>query len=110
MRWCRPLTGIELAPRIVTAEQYEAEQQHKHLVPLTDRQVGMLEGGITVTTGTKRRRAWDVPGLGIAVWLQRTMGLRILANISQVLGHDSVQTTLKFYITPAPTPRSASAR
>ena len=24
----------------------------------------------SVTTGTKRRRAWDITGLGIAVWLQ----------------------------------------
>ena len=71
------LTGIELAPRVVTAEQYEAEQAHKRMVPLTDQQVKALADGITVTTGTKRRRAWAVPGLGIAVWLQRTMGLRI---------------------------------
>ena len=37
----------------------------------------MLAGGLTVTTGTKRRRTWPIPGLGIAPWLQRTMGLRI---------------------------------
>jgi integrase len=34
---------------------------------------------------------------------------RELANISQVLGHDSIDTTLRFY-TPAPTPSSGSAR
>jgi len=36
---------------------------------------------------------------------------RELANISQLLGHDSMETTLGFYInSPAPTPSSASAR
>jgi hypothetical protein len=71
------LTGIELAPRTVTAEQYEAEHAHKQLIPLTDEQVKMLADGITVTTGPVRRRAGHIAGLGIAVWLQRTMGLRI---------------------------------
>jgi integrase len=71
------LAGIQIAPRVVTAGQYEAEQARRQLVTLTDEQVKALADGITVTTGTQRRRAWDVPGLGIAVWLQRTMGLRI---------------------------------
>jgi hypothetical protein len=71
------LTGIELGPRIVTAEQYEAEQAHKRLVTLTDETVKTLADGLTVTTGTTRRRTWAVPGMGIAPWLQRTMGLRI---------------------------------
>jgi Phage integrase family len=71
------LTGIQLGPRVVTAEQYEAEQAHKRIVTLTDETVGTLAGGVrTVTTGPQRR-AWAIPGMGIAPWLQRTMGLRI---------------------------------
>ena len=70
------LTGIELAPRIVTAEQYE--QQAKSLVCVSDDTVRMLADGLTVTTSTKRGpRTRVIPGLGIAPWLQRTMGLRI---------------------------------
>jgi integrase len=71
------LTGIELGPRVVTAAQYEAEQQRKRLIHLPDETVRMLADGLTVTTGTVRRRTWAIPGLGIAPWLQRTMGLRI---------------------------------
>jgi integrase len=71
------LTGIELAPRIVTAEQYEREA--RPLVFVSDDTVRMLAGGITATgtdrNGRKRTRV--MPGLGIAPWLQRTMGLRI---------------------------------
>jgi integrase len=38
----------------------------------------MLADGLTVKTDTKRgRRTRVMPGLGIAPWLQRTMGLRI---------------------------------
>jgi integrase len=71
------LTGIELAPRIVTAEQYEA--QNKGMVNLPDATVKMLADGITATGTDKngRRRTRVMPGLGIAPWLQRTMGLRI---------------------------------
>jgi hypothetical protein len=72
------LTGIELGPRIVTAEQYEAEQEHKRIVTVTDQTVGMLADGLTVTIATKTGpRKVTAPGLGIAPWLQRTMGLRI---------------------------------
>ena len=71
------LTGIELAPRIVTAEQYE--QQNKGMAFVPDDTVRMLAEGITVTgkdkNGHKRTRVMS--GLGIAPWLQRTMGLRI---------------------------------
>jgi integrase len=71
------LTGIELAPRIVTAEQYE--QQNKGMVSVTDATVRKLADGITFCgkdrNGRYRPRA--MPGLGIAPWLQRTMGLRI---------------------------------
>jgi hypothetical protein len=70
------LGGIELAPRIVTAEQYE--QQNKGMVPVADGVVRMLADGITVKAATKRgQRTRVMPGLGIAPWLQRTMGLRI---------------------------------
>ncbi len=71
------LTGIELAPQVVTAEQYEA--RNKGMVPLDDDTVRALSEGITVTgqdrNGHKRTRV--MAGLGIAPWLQRTMGLRI---------------------------------
>jgi integrase len=70
------LTRIELSPRIVTAEQYE--QQNKGLVCVGDDVVRMLADGLTVTSGTRRGpRTRVIPGLGIAPWLQRTMGLRI---------------------------------
>jgi len=71
------LTGIELAPRIVTAEQYEATTNG--MVSVADDVVRTLADGLTVTGkdrhGHKRTRI--MPGLGIAPWLQRTMGLRI---------------------------------
>ncbi len=71
------LTGIELAPRIVTAEQYE--QQARLPVFVTDDTVWILSEGITATSTDTRGRARThaLPGLGIAPWLQRTMGLRI---------------------------------
>jgi integrase len=70
------LTGIELAARIVTAEQYEREA--RPLVFVSDDTVRMLADGLTVTAGTRRGpRTRIIPGLGIAPWLQRTMGLRI---------------------------------
>jgi integrase len=72
------LTGIELAPRIVTAEQYEREAR-RTLVFVTDDTVRMLAEGITATRPdtTGKPRTHFMPGLGIAPWLQRTMGLRI---------------------------------
>jgi hypothetical protein len=71
------LSGIELAPRIVTAEQYE--QQNKGMVAVTDDTVRMLAEGITATAKDRNGRHYPhvKPGLGIAPWLQRTMGLRI---------------------------------
>jgi integrase len=71
------LTGIELAPRIVTAEQYEREARLPVFV--TDETVAMLATGITATRTGKdgRIRTHVMPGLGVAPWLQRTMGLRI---------------------------------
>jgi integrase len=70
------LSGIQLAPRVVTAEQYEA--QTKGMVPVTDVTVRKLAAGLSINTPTKRGQ-WTrvMPGLGIAPWLQRTMGLRI---------------------------------
>jgi integrase len=66
----------DLAPRIVTAEQYE--QQNTGMVPVADDTVRMLADGLTLTADTKRGpRTRIIPGLGIAPWLQRTMGLRI---------------------------------
>jgi hypothetical protein len=73
------LSGIELGDRIVTAEQYEAEARNKGMVSLEDDTVRALAEGITLTgqdrNGHKRTRVMS--GLGIAPWLQRTMGLRI---------------------------------
>jgi integrase len=71
------LSGIELAPRVVTAEQYERDARLPVFV--TDATVAALATGITATrTDTAgRTRTWVLPGLGIAPWLQRTMGLRI---------------------------------
>jgi hypothetical protein len=71
------LSRIELAPRIVTAEQYE--QQNKGMVSVDDDTVRMLAEGITAvgTDRNGRKRTRVMPGLGIAPWLQRTMGLRI---------------------------------
>jgi hypothetical protein len=71
------LGGIELAPRIVTAEQYEAGARLPVFV--TDATVAMVATGITATSTDKRGRTRTrvMPGLGIAPWLQRTMGLRI---------------------------------
>jgi integrase len=71
------LSGIELAPRVVTAEQYERDARLPVFV--TDSTVAALATGLTVTrTDTAgRARTRVLPGLGIAPWLQRTMGLRI---------------------------------
>lgn len=72
------LTGIELGPRVVTAEQYEAEQRARAFPVLPDETVRILADGLRVTvTTTRGPRAHVMPGLGIAPWLQRTMGLRI---------------------------------
>ncbi len=71
------LSGIELAPRIVTAEQYE--QQNKGMVAVSDDTVRMLAEGSqrSARTRTAVARTRVMPGVGIAPWLQRTMGLRI---------------------------------
>jgi Phage integrase family len=71
------LSGIQLAPRIVTAEQYE--QQNKGMVSVTDDTVRMLADGLTVACKDRTGRPYTrvMPGLGVAPWFQRTMGLRI---------------------------------
>jgi len=71
------LSGIELAPRLVTAEQYEREARLPVFV--TDATVALLADGLTATRTDKRgrRRTYRMVGAGIAPWLQRTMGLRI---------------------------------
>ena len=60
------LSGIELAPRIVTAEQYE--QQNKGMVSVTDDTVRMLAGGITASGKDRNGRYYTrvMPGLGIS--------------------------------------------
>jgi integrase len=71
------LAGIELGDRIVTAEQYE--QENKGLVLVSDDTVRRLADGLAGILPDKagRSRMRFVAGLGIAPWLQRTMGLRI---------------------------------
>jgi hypothetical protein len=78
------LAGIELAPRIVTAEQYE--QQAKGMVPVSDEVVRLLAEGITAAGPDKngRSRTRVMPGVGIAPWLQRTMGLRIREALGEL--------------------------
>ena len=67
------LTGIELAPRIVTAEQYE--QQNTGMVPVADDTVRMLAEGITAPARTSNGRrapascpAWASPPGCSARW------------------------------------------
>jgi integrase len=73
----RHTVSIELGARVITAEQYEKE--NRPLVRLTDDEVRALAEGITRAGTDKLGRAYTrtSPGLGIAPWLQRTMGLRI---------------------------------
>ena len=119
------LTGIELAPRIVTAAQYEAEQAH--IAPWLQRTMGlrireaMPDGPLCPGAGSTPCMSYN-SAYSRLVSLGRHLGItgvrthmlrhqfasealdanpRELANISQVLGHDSVQTTLKFYIHPS---------
>jgi hypothetical protein len=71
------LGGVQLGAQLVTAEQWEARN-----VPapeITDAMVAMLSAGMRgpVLGATGRYRMRTVEGLGIAPWLQRTMGLRI---------------------------------
>jgi hypothetical protein len=65
----------------VTAEQYE--QQTKGMVAVSDDTVPMLAEGITAVGQDRngRQRTRVMPGVGIAPWLQGTMGLRIRAAL-----------------------------
>jgi Phage integrase family len=72
------LTGIRLTEgtRPAAAPDDDDDDEAAGFVTITDAQVMQLAGGMTVTdkaTGRKRTLA----GVGIAAWLQRTMGLRI---------------------------------
>jgi hypothetical protein len=72
------LTGIRLTEgtRAPAAPDDEDDDESGGFVFITDAQVRQLAEGITVTgEGTGRRR--ELAGVGIAAWLQRTMGLRI---------------------------------
>ena len=71
------LAGIELTKRPVTEEEYEAEAAG--FVFLSDAQVAAIADGVTTETVTKtgKTRRHTVKGMGMAAWLQRTMGLRI---------------------------------
>jgi len=57
--------------------------QNTGMVPVADDTVQMLAEGITVAGTDKngRKRTRVMPGLGIAPWLQRAMGLRIRAAL-----------------------------
>jgi hypothetical protein len=74
------LGGIELGPRVVSAEQYEKEQERRALVYLTDEQVRLLADG-TQATRAGRKGPQLLQGLGISAWLMRTMGLRIRESL-----------------------------
>jgi integrase len=71
------LTGIRLTEGTrPPAPDDEDDDETGGFVFITDAQVRQLAKGITVTDqGTGRKRA--LAGVGIAAWLQRTMGLRI---------------------------------
>jgi hypothetical protein len=103
------LTGIELAPRIVTAEQYEREARLPVFV--TDDTVRILAEGITATSTDSRGRARThvLPGLGVAPWLQRTMGLRIREALGVRKADFRTRPSCGSTSTPAPAPNSASA-
>jgi hypothetical protein len=70
------LAGIKLTECIkTTAAPDDDDEETSGFVFITDAQVGMLADGITVEVDNGRERV--LTGIGIAAWLQRTMGLRI---------------------------------
>jgi integrase len=71
------LTGIRLTEGTrTTAPADDEDDEAGGFVVITDAQAARLAGGTTVTNeGTGRKRT--LQGVGIAAWLQRTMGLRI---------------------------------
>lgn len=73
------LTGITLTegtavPRRQQAAGEDDDETATGFVFITDAQVRTLAGGVTPAQGEQAR---PLKGLGIAAWLQRTMGLRI---------------------------------
>jgi hypothetical protein len=71
------LSGIELGDQLISAEEYEA--RNRPLVFVPDEAVRVLADGISgiFPDQAGRYRMRDTAGVGIAAWLQRTMGLRI---------------------------------
>jgi hypothetical protein len=71
------LTGIRLSEgtRTPAAPDDDDDDEAGGFVFITDDQARRLAEGITVTDQAGRRRT--LAGVGIAAWLQRTMGLRI---------------------------------
>jgi integrase len=71
------LAGINLTEgsRPAPVRDDDDDEESSGFVFITDAQVGMLAAGITITDGSGRERF--LAGVGIAAWLQRTMGLRI---------------------------------
>jgi hypothetical protein len=70
------LAGISLTEGTRAAPAPDDDdEQCGGFVFITDDQVALLAAGMTVRTGGGRTRA--MAGVGVAVWLQRTMGLRI---------------------------------
>jgi hypothetical protein len=71
------LTGIRLAEgtRPPVAADDDDDDEAGGFVCISDAQVRQLAEGTPVTGGTGRNRT--LTGVGIAAWLQRTMGLRI---------------------------------
>jgi hypothetical protein len=69
------LAGISLTEGARAAPAPNDDDESGGFVFITDDQAAKLAAGTTVTTGDGRTRT--LAGVGAAVWLQRTMGLRI---------------------------------
>jgi hypothetical protein len=69
------LAGINLTEGTRPAAPGDDDEEAAGFVFITDAQAGMLAAGITVTDGNGRERT--LAGVGVAAWIQRTMGLRI---------------------------------
>ncbi len=70
------LGGINLSEGTTApAAPGDDDEEAAGFVFITDAQVAMLAGGITVADGNGRERT--LAGVGVAAWIQRTMGLRI---------------------------------
>ncbi len=69
------LPGINLTEGTRATPAPDDDDESGGFVFITDAQVGQLADGITLKDGQGRERT--LAGVGIAAWLQRTMGLRI---------------------------------